>query len=58
MGRALMARKSRNRNFEEMLDALRAHSFEVTPSKDVPSGMRVSFSAGFITAAEAEPSSL
>ena len=36
-----MARKSRNRNFEEMLDALRAQSFEVTPFKGVPDGMMV-----------------
>jgi hypothetical protein len=36
-----MARKSRNRNFEEMLDALRAHKFEVTPFPGVPNGMQV-----------------
>jgi hypothetical protein len=37
-----MARKSRDRNFEEMLDALRAHGFEVTPYAGVPGGMQVS----------------
>lgn len=36
-----MARKSKNRNFDEMLDALRAHGFEVTPFAAVPSGMQV-----------------
>jgi hypothetical protein len=37
----LMARKSKNRNFEEMLDALRAHSFDVTPYPGVANGMEV-----------------
>ena len=37
-----MARKSRTPNFREMLDALRAHSFDVTPYKEVADGMMVS----------------
>jgi hypothetical protein len=37
-----MARKAKNRNFEEMLDALRAHSFDVTPYGGVANGMQVS----------------
>jgi hypothetical protein len=37
-----MARKSKNRNFDEMLDALRAHSFDVTPYAGVANGMQVS----------------
>lgn len=37
-----MARKSKNRSFEEMLDALRANGFDVTPSAAAPNGMQVS----------------
>ncbi|HWG20525.1 MAG TPA: hypothetical protein VG225_08330 [Terracidiphilus sp.] len=37
-----MARKSKNRNFEEMLDELRSHSFEVAPFAGAPGGMQVS----------------
>lgn len=37
-----MARKKRDRNFEEMLDELRGHGFEVTAEADVPGGMRAS----------------
>jgi hypothetical protein len=37
-----MARKTKNRNFEEMLDALRAHGFDVTPYAGVANGMQVS----------------
>ena len=37
-----MARKSKTRNFDEMLDALRAHSFEVSPFPGVANGMMVS----------------
>ena len=37
-----MARKSRTPNFEQMLDALRAHSFDVTPYKGVADGVMVS----------------
>jgi hypothetical protein len=37
-----MARKSKNRNFDEMLNALRAHSFQVTPFPGAPNGMMVS----------------
>jgi hypothetical protein len=38
---AWMARKTKNRNFEEMLDALRAQGFDVTPYAGVPNGMQV-----------------
>jgi hypothetical protein len=37
-----MARKSKNRNFDEMMDALRAHSFDVSPFPGVANGMIVS----------------
>ena len=37
-----MARKSKNRNFDEMLDALRAHGFDVAPYAGVANGMQVS----------------
>jgi hypothetical protein len=37
-----MARKSRTLNFEQMLDALRAHSFDVAPYKGVAGGTMVS----------------
>ena len=37
-----MARKSRNPSYEQMLDALRAHSFDVTPYAAVASGVLVS----------------
>src|SRR6185437_576312 len=36
-----MARKSKDRNFDEMLDALRAHSFDVSPFAGVANGMIV-----------------
>jgi len=36
-----MARKSRTLNFEQMLDALRAHSFDVAPYNGVAGGMLV-----------------
>jgi hypothetical protein len=36
-----MLRKSRNRNFDEMLDGLRAHGFEVSPYAAVARGMQV-----------------
>ena len=36
-----MARKKRDWNFEEMLDELKGHGFEVTPEAAVPGGMRV-----------------
>ena len=35
-----MARKKRDGNFEEMLDELRGHGFEVTPDGCAPGGMR------------------
>jgi len=37
-----MARKSRTPNFEQMLDALRAHSFDVKPYQGVADGVMVS----------------
>jgi len=37
-----MARKNRTLNFQETLDALRAHSFDVAPFKGVADGMMVS----------------
>ncbi|HET6168547.1 MAG TPA: hypothetical protein VFE01_00145 [Terracidiphilus sp.] len=37
-----MARKSKNRNFDEMLEALRAHSFDVSPFPAIANGMMVS----------------
>ena len=37
-----MARKSRTLNFEQMLDALRAHSFDVAPYNGVAGGRMVS----------------
>ncbi len=37
-----MARKPRTLDFNEMLDALRTHSFEVAPFKGVPDGIEVS----------------
>lgn len=37
-----MARKSQALNFEQMLDALRAHSFDVAPAKGVAGGTMVS----------------
>jgi hypothetical protein len=37
-----MARKTRKLSFQDMLDALRAHSFDVEPWNDVADGVRVS----------------
>lgn len=37
-----MARKTKRLTFEQMLDALRSHGFEVSPSNAAPSGMQVS----------------
>jgi hypothetical protein len=37
-----MARKQRNPNFDQLLDALRAHGFEVTPSAPVAESVQVS----------------
>jgi hypothetical protein len=37
-----MARKTKNRNFAETLDALRDQGFDVTPFAGVPNGMQVS----------------
>jgi hypothetical protein len=52
-----MARKTKNRNFEEMLDALRAHGFDVTPYAGVANGMQVSKSgvAAVLTPGETDP---
>jgi hypothetical protein len=36
-----MARKAKQLNLEQMLDALRAHGFEVSPYAAVPGGMQV-----------------
>ncbi|KAA6458695.1 hypothetical protein DYQ86_19275 [Acidobacteria bacterium AB60] len=36
-----MARKEKRTSFNEMLDALRAHGFEVSPSKAAPDAMQV-----------------
>lgn len=36
-----MARKDKQASFSEMLDALRAHGFEVSPSKAVSDGVQV-----------------
>lgn len=36
-----MARKKKQLSFEQMLDALRAHGFEVSPTKAAPNGMQV-----------------
>jgi hypothetical protein len=36
-----MARKTKQLSFEQMLDALRAHGFEVSPTKAIPNGMQV-----------------
>lgn len=37
-----VSQKSRNPNFEQTLETLRAHSFDVTPSTEVAGGMLVS----------------
>jgi hypothetical protein len=37
-----MARKAKQASFEQMLDALRSHGFEVSPFKAVSGGMQVS----------------
>jgi hypothetical protein len=52
-----MARKSKNRNFDGMLDALRANGFEVTPFTGVPNGMQVSKNgvAAVIVPGETDP---
>jgi hypothetical protein len=39
---AIMARKSRNPNFDQMLEILRAHSFDVAPFAGVSGGVLVS----------------
>jgi hypothetical protein len=36
-----MARKAKHASFEQMLDALRAEGFEVTPFAGVPNGMKL-----------------
>lgn len=37
-----MSRKSQNPNFDQTLEILRAHSFDVTPSAEIAGGMLVS----------------
>jgi hypothetical protein len=50
-GKAAVNRKSRNPNFEQILEALRAHSFEVVPSEEVAGGVLVTkYGAGAILA--------
>jgi hypothetical protein len=49
-----MARKTRNLNFEQMLESLRAHSFEVAACAGVSGGVRVGkYGAGAVLAAGA-----
>jgi hypothetical protein len=48
-------RKSRNPNFDQTLEALRAHSFDVTPSAEVEGGVLVSkHGAGAVLVAAAD----
>jgi hypothetical protein len=48
-GKAVVNRKSRNPNFEQILEALRAHSFDVTPSEEVAGGVLVTkYGAGAV----------
>ncbi len=50
-----MSRKSRNPNFIQTLEKLRAHSFDVAPSDEVAGGMLVSkHGAGAVLAASAK----
>jgi hypothetical protein len=54
-GKAAVSRKSRNPNFEQTLEALRAHSFEVTASEEVAGGVLVTkYGAGAILVAAAD----
>lgn len=47
-----MTRKNRNQNFDQILDALLKHSFELTPSADVAGGVLISkHGAGAVLAA-------
>ncbi len=49
---AVMSRKSQNPNFDQTLDALRAHSFEVEPFPEVAGGVLVSkYGAGAVLVA-------
>lgn len=48
-GKAIVSRKSRNPNFEQTLERLRAHSFDATPSAEVAGGVQVSkYGAGAV----------
>lgn len=50
-----MASKEKNPNFEETLEVLRVHGFDVAPCEEVASGVRVSkYGAGAILKAGAE----
>jgi hypothetical protein len=55
--KADVSRKSRNPNFDQILETLRAHSFDVTPSGEVAGGVLVSkHGAGaMLVAQEHEP---
>jgi hypothetical protein len=47
--KTIMARKSRNPNFDQTLETLRAHSFEVAPFAGVPGGVLVTkYGAGAV----------
>jgi hypothetical protein len=47
--KAIMGRKSRNPNFDQTLETLRAHSFDVAPSTEVAGGVLVSkYGAGAV----------
>ena len=56
-----MSRKSRNPDFDQILETLRSHSFEVTPSTEVPSGMLVSkhgVGAVLVSSAKGSPAAM
>jgi hypothetical protein len=53
--KATVSRKTRKPNFDQTLERLRAHSFDVTPSTDVAGGVLVSkYGAGAVLAAAAD----
>jgi hypothetical protein len=53
--KATVSRKSRNPNFDQTLETLRAHSFDVAPSAEVAGGMLVSkHGAGAVLVAAAD----
>jgi hypothetical protein len=56
--KAAVSRKTRNPNFEQTLETLRAHSFDVTMSGEVPGGVLVSkHGAGAVLVAAADKES-